>query len=148
DLAVLSEKLTGVVLLAVAAFAPYLTYKAISFMGFDMYHAMSIEQETKSALNRPVPITAGTAIAGGIAARNVPKVLGPDGGTAGAAGGRASASLATGASASRAASSTAGAAKAGAAGAGAAAAVAAPLILGAQAAKTAATGGSRAGHAV
>src|SRR5690606_3777209 len=33
-----------------------LTYKAIGFMGFDMHHAMSAEQEAKSALNRPVPI--------------------------------------------------------------------------------------------
>ena len=39
-----------------AGFAPYMTYKAISFMGFDMYHAMSAEQEGKSALNRPMPI--------------------------------------------------------------------------------------------
>ena len=35
-----------------ANFAPYLTYKAITFMGFDMYHAMSAEQEATSALNR------------------------------------------------------------------------------------------------
>ena len=40
----------------IAGFAPYMTYKAISFMGFDMYHAMSAEQEAKSALNRPMPI--------------------------------------------------------------------------------------------
>jgi hypothetical protein len=45
-----------VVLMLIAGFAPYLTYKAISFMGFDMYHAMSAEQEAKSALNRPLPI--------------------------------------------------------------------------------------------
>jgi hypothetical protein len=45
-----------VVLMLIAGFAPYLTYKAISFMGFDMYHAMSAEQEAKSALNRPMPI--------------------------------------------------------------------------------------------
>jgi len=43
-------------LMLVAGFAPYMTYKAISFMGFDMYHAMSAEQEAKSALNRPMPI--------------------------------------------------------------------------------------------
>ena len=39
-----------------AGFAPYLTYKAIAFMGFDMYHAMSAEQEAKASLNRPMPI--------------------------------------------------------------------------------------------
>jgi type IV secretion system protein TrbL len=38
-----------------AGFAPYLSYKAIAFMGFDMYHAMSAEQEAKASLNRPMP---------------------------------------------------------------------------------------------
>ncbi|QAY68634.1 conjugal transfer protein TrbL [Xylanimonas protaetiae] len=56
DLASLSDPITGVVLLLIAGFAPYLTYKAINFMGFDMYHAMSAEQEAKQALNRPVPV--------------------------------------------------------------------------------------------
>lgn len=56
DLQSVSDPLAGVVLMLVAGFAPYLTYKAISFMGFDMYHAMSAEQEAKSALNRPLPI--------------------------------------------------------------------------------------------
>jgi type IV secretion system protein TrbL len=56
DLASASEPIAGVVLMLMAAFAPYLTYKAISFMGFDMHHAMSAEQETKSAMNRHMPI--------------------------------------------------------------------------------------------
>ena len=56
DLAGISDPLTGVVLLLIAGFAPYLAYKAISFMGFDMYHAMSAEQEAKHALNRPIPM--------------------------------------------------------------------------------------------
>jgi hypothetical protein len=56
DLQSVSEPIAGVVLMLIAGFAPYLTYKAISFMGFDMYHAMSAEQEAKSALNRPMPI--------------------------------------------------------------------------------------------
>ncbi|MCF4123684.1 conjugal transfer protein TrbL [Antribacter sp. KLBMP9083] len=137
DLAVWSEKLTAVVLLAVAAFAPYLTYKLVNFMGFDMYHAMSIEQETKAALNRPVPLTAGSAVAGGFVGRNVPKVLGPDGRSAVAA--ARSGSGATGASAG-------GVAGAGAA--GSAATVAAPVILGAQLVKAAATAGPKAGAAV
>jgi type IV secretion system protein TrbL len=56
DLASASEPIAGVVLMLTAAFAPYLTYKAISFMGFDMHQAMSAEQETKSAMNRPMPL--------------------------------------------------------------------------------------------
>lgn len=74
DLKSVSEPIAGVVLMLMAGFAPYLTYKAISFMGFDMYHAMSAEQEAKSALNRPLPIPAGSQIAG-----NASKVL--DGGS-------------------------------------------------------------------
>jgi hypothetical protein len=56
DLQSVSDPIAGVVLMLIAGFAPYLTYKAISFMGLDMYHAMSAEQEAKSALNRPLPI--------------------------------------------------------------------------------------------
>jgi type IV secretion system protein TrbL len=56
DLASISDPIAGVVLMFIAAFAPYMTYKFLSFVGFDMYHAMSSEQEAKSALNRPVPV--------------------------------------------------------------------------------------------
>ena len=42
--------------MAMAAFAPYLTYKFIAFVGFDMYHAIGSEQDAKSALNRPIPV--------------------------------------------------------------------------------------------
>ncbi|MBF4561244.1 conjugal transfer protein TrbL [Agreia pratensis] len=56
DLASISDPIAGVVLMFIAAFAPYMTYKFLSFVGFDMYHAMSTEQEAKSALNRPVPV--------------------------------------------------------------------------------------------
>lgn len=56
DLQSVSEPIAGVVLMLIAGFAPYMTYKAINFMGFDMYHAMSAEQEAKGALNRPLPI--------------------------------------------------------------------------------------------
>jgi type IV secretion system protein TrbL len=59
DLQSVSQPIAGVVLMLVAGFAPYLSYKAISFMGFDMYHAMSAEQEAKNALNRPLPIPVG-----------------------------------------------------------------------------------------
>lgn len=56
DLASISNPIAGIVLMFVAGFAPYITYKFLSFVGFDMYHAMSSEQEAKSALNRSVPV--------------------------------------------------------------------------------------------
>lgn len=56
DLKSISDPIAGIVLMLVAGFAPYIAYKAISFMGFDMYHAMSAEQETRQALNRPIPL--------------------------------------------------------------------------------------------
>lgn len=56
DLASISDPIAGVVLMAMAAFAPYLTYKFIAFVGFDMYHAIGAEQDAKQALNRPMPI--------------------------------------------------------------------------------------------
>jgi type IV secretion system protein TrbL len=56
DLESVSQPMAGVVLMLMAGFAPYLTYKAIAFMGFDMYHSMSAEQEAKASLNRPMPI--------------------------------------------------------------------------------------------
>ena len=40
DLASISEPIAGIVLMAMAAFTPYLTYQFIAFMGFDMYHAI------------------------------------------------------------------------------------------------------------
>ncbi|GAB3769905.1 hypothetical protein FB382_001501 [Nocardioides ginsengisegetis] len=59
DLQSVSQPITGVVLMLIAGFAPYLAYKAISFMGFDTHHATSAEQEAKHALNRPLPIRIG-----------------------------------------------------------------------------------------
>ncbi|MDB5726373.1 MAG: conjugal transfer protein TrbL [Novosphingobium sp.] len=56
DLASISDPIAGIVLMFIAAFAPYITYKFMNFLGFDMYHAMSSEQEAKSAMNRPVPV--------------------------------------------------------------------------------------------
>ena len=74
DLASISDPIAGIVLMFIAAFAPYMTYKFISFVGFDMYHAMSSEQEAKGAMNRPVPTP-------NKAAREGPKkVLDNDGG--------------------------------------------------------------------
>ncbi|MEC5185922.1 type IV secretion system protein TrbL [Cryobacterium sp. MP_3.1] len=74
DLASISDPIAGIVLMFVAAFAPYITYKFISFVGFDMYHAMSSEQEAKSALNRPVPVPAAPM------AESAKKILGQSGG--------------------------------------------------------------------
>lgn len=56
DLASVSDPIAGIVLMFIAAFAPYITYKFLNFLGVDMYHAMSSEQEAKSAMNRPVPV--------------------------------------------------------------------------------------------
>jgi type IV secretion system protein TrbL len=56
DLASISDPIAGIVLMFIAAFAPYISYKFLNFLGLDMYHAMSSEQEAKSAMNRPVPV--------------------------------------------------------------------------------------------
>lgn len=148
DLESVSQPMAGVVLMLMAGFAPYLTYKAISFMGFDMYHAMSAEQEAKSSLNRPMPVpltgrsqgadpvkilgeggAAGGPQTGGLGVGGVPS----GGGTSGAGG----ASLAT---------STGGAKSAGAA--GAAGVVGGAVPVGAKVAKEAAAAGPRLGNAV
>ncbi|WP_022888102.1 conjugal transfer protein TrbL [Agromyces italicus] len=129
DLASISDPIAGIVLMFVAAFAPYITYKFLNFVGLDMYHAMSSEQEAKSALNRPVPVPGGPGI------DNAKKILdggasgsdnkGAQGGgpvptvaTAGHAGARAGSTSGTAAGGSAGASS-AGAAGGGAAGSGA-----------------------------
>ena len=75
DLASIADPVAGIVLMFIAAFAPYMAYKFISFAGFDMYHSMSAEQEAKSALNRPIPMSAAPK------ANGAAKVL--DGGGAG-----------------------------------------------------------------
>lgn len=56
DLASISQPIAGVVLMFVAGFAPYMAYRFISFIGFDLYHAMGSEQDAKSSMNRPIPI--------------------------------------------------------------------------------------------
>ncbi|WP_054685196.1 conjugal transfer protein TrbL [Microbacterium sp. No. 7] len=56
DLASLAEPVSGIVLMLIAGFAPYLVYKLVSFVGFDLYAATSTEQEAKQAVNRPIPI--------------------------------------------------------------------------------------------
>ena len=96
DLESVSQPMAGVVLMLMAGFAPYLTYKAIAFMGFDMYHAMSAEQEAKASLNRPMPIPlsrrtgsepakilgdgGGGRRGGGVARGRLARAAGPSGG--------------------------------------------------------------------
>jgi hypothetical protein len=140
DIQSVSEPIAGVVLMLMAGFAPYMTYKAINFMGFDMYHAMSAEQEGKSALNRPMPIPMNRA-----PSSQPSKVL-DGGGTGGSSGGAptpAAAPIGTGPS-----SGGAGAASSGGGGASAGGAAAGGVAAGAFVAKEAATAGVRTGKAV
>jgi hypothetical protein len=107
--------MAGVVLMLMAGFAPYLTYKAIAFMNFDVYHAMSAEQEAKASLNRPMPIPlsrrtgsepakvlgdsgAGGGGSGGTGAGSSPVTAGPSAGgpSSGAGGGGAGTGSASG----------------------------------------------------
>jgi type IV secretion system protein TrbL len=142
DLQSISHPIAGVVLMLIAGFAPYLTYKAISFMGFDMYHAMSAEQEAKLALNRPLPIPMSRR-----PGAEPSKVL--DGGSSGGpggTGGTAPPKLPTGGSGGGSAPSGAGSSTGGASTGGGAAAggVAAGVVI----AKEAATAGLRTGKSV
>lgn len=142
DLSSISQPLAGIVLMFMGAFAPYISYKFIHFAGFDMYHAMSAEQEAKQSLNRPMPIP--SAPGGADSAKKVldggsPSTSGgsggsPDPGGAAPGGGGAAAS----APAST-ASGSSGAAAGSSSGAGSA---------GAAVAKAAATAGPKAGGAV
>ena len=145
DLAAVTEPVSGIVLLFIAAFAPYMVYRFISFLGFDLYHAMGSEQEAKSAVNRPVPVPAKAQGDG------VKKILdggGSGGSAAGASGAKSAASGAGGGTAASTAGGSGGAA-AGGAGAGAAAAgPAATVVIGAEVAKAAATAGPKLGGAV
>lgn len=81
DLSSIADPIAGIVLMFIAAFAPYMVYKFISFVGFDMYHAMSAEQESKQAMNRPVPMP------GKPDGNTPPRVLEGKGDTGGSGGG-------------------------------------------------------------
>lgn len=166
DIASVAEPLTGIVLLVVGAFAPYLTYKVLNFVGFDLYQTMTTESDAKEALNRPVPY-----LPGGWPRPTPAKVLGSDGTTdggddGGAAGGGGGASSTTTASSGTSVGGSTGATGAGSAagtgpgssagagagastGAGAAAAgPAAPVVAGAALAKAAFDAGPAAGRAL
>lgn len=56
DLTSVSDPLAGIVLMALAGFSPYMVYRFLSFVGVDLYNQMGAEQDTKSALNRPLPL--------------------------------------------------------------------------------------------
>ncbi|ACS29590.1 conjugal transfer protein TrbL [Micrococcus luteus] len=169
DLTSISDPLAGIVLMAMAAFAPYLTYKFISFIGFDMYHAIGSEQDAKQALNRPVPTPTKPAgdgpqkvLDGGNSGGNEsgggggsgaggktppqPKTSAPQasGGGASAAGGAGTAGGSAGAGAGASGGAGAGTASGGAAAAGPAAAA----VIAAKVAKDAATAGPKAGTAL
>lgn len=147
DLSSVADPIAGIVLMAMAAFAPYLTYKFLSFVGFDMYHAIGSEQDAKNALNRPIPtpskpqggepkkvLDGGNNSGGGGGGKTPPPTntapQGP-GGVAGAGAGKAAA--------------------AGGSSAGAGAAAAGPVaaaVIAAKVAKDAATAGPKAGAAL
>lgn len=163
DLSSVADPIAGIVLMAMAAFAPYLTYKFLSFVGFDMYHAIGSEQDAKNALNRPVPTpskpqggaepkkvlddSGGNKGDNGGGGKKPPEPKNPKpqtssgGGSAGAGGGKAAASSGAGAGAS-------GGAGAGAGAGAAAAGPAAAAVVAAKVAKDAATAGPKAGKAL
>lgn len=150
DLSSISDPLAGVVLMAMAAFAPYLTYRFISFVGFDMYHAIGAEQDAKNSLNRPIPLpdrqpgnpqqildgnnSGGDRNDGGGKQPTKPSTPNPSASQGGAEAG-AGTGGAAGASGSGAASG----------GSAAAAGPAAAAVIGVQVAKDAATAGPKAG---
>ena len=148
DLSSISDPLAGVVLMAMAAFAPYLTYRFISFVGFDMYHAIGAEQDAKNSLNRPIPLPERQP-------GNPQQVLDGSGGDSNGGGGKQPAKPSTpnpsasqgGAEAGAGTGGAAGASGSGAASGGSAAAAgpAAAAVIGAQVAKAAATAGPKAG---
>jgi len=149
DLASVSDPIAGIVLMAMAAFAPYLTYRFIAFVGFDMYHAIGSEQDAKGALNRPIPVPTKPRAGGD------PKTIldGTSGSGGNAGGGSAGGSSAppppkTPAPAASGGGAAGGGAAAGGGSAAAAGPVAAGVVVGASVAKGAATAGPKAGTAL
>lgn len=144
DLTAISEPIAGIVLLFVAAFAPYMAYKFLSFVGFDMYQAASMEQEAKNALNRPIPLPSKPAGA-------PPKQVLDSGSGQAPPAAAAPAPAASGTAASTgpaAGSGSSAAAGGGAAGSAAAAGPAAAVVAGAVIVKETATAGPKLGGAI
>jgi type IV secretion system protein TrbL len=148
DLSSLANPLAGIVLVFIAAFAPYMVYKLLAFIGIDMYHAMSTEQEAKQAMNRPFPtmqspkanpssVLGGGKGGGGSAGPG--DAPAPDAAGGGVVGGGGDAAAGGGAAAAEGAGAGAGAAAAG---------PAAAAIIGAEVVKAAATAGPNLGGAI
>jgi hypothetical protein len=145
DLSAVTEPISGIVLLFIAAFAPYMVYRFISFLGFDLYHAMGTEQEAKNALNQPVPVPSKPQSDG------VKKIL--DGGDSEGSGGGGSTPRTGGSPPTTtvpATGSTAATTETAGAGGGAATAAgpAAAVIVAAEVVKDAAEAGPKLGHEV
>lgn len=145
DLSAVTEPISGIALLFIAAFAPYMVYRFISFLGFDLYHAMGTEQEAKNALNQPIPVPSKPKSDG------VKKIL--DGGDSEGSGGSGSAPPTGGPPPTATApttGSTAATTETAGAGGGAAAAAgpAAAVIVAAEVVKDAAEAGPKLGHEV
>ncbi|MBE1878975.1 conjugal transfer protein TrbL [Myceligenerans pegani] len=154
DLAPWADKLAGIVLLLMSAFAPYLAFKAISFVGFDPHTTASMEAESKQALDRSVPTLSAGGAAGTFLGSRGASVLGPNGrpttatGSPGAGAGGGAGATSSGAAG---AGTGAGASAGGGAAAGAGAAAGGPAavaVAGAQVAKKSATAGPQAGAGV
>ena len=156
DLSSIADPIAGIVLMFIAAFAPYMVYKFISFVGFDMYHVMSAEQESKQAMNRPVPMPGKPDGAGpqkvldgggdskGSGGGAPPPSSAPKHSAAGSAGGGTAGAGAGGG----AAAGGGGVAAGGTAGAAAAGAVGIAAVAGATIAKGAAEAGPKLGGAI
>lgn len=150
DLTSVSDPLAGIVLMALAGFSPYMVYRFLSFVGVDFYNQMGAEQDTKSALNRPLPIpTTGSgegpkkildSSSGGTSGTS-PGPGSPSSSAAPAGAGQQAASGGGAASGGAASSSGAGASSGAAAGGAAAAAPVAEAVI---VAKEAATAGPKA----
>ncbi|MGP5054438.1 conjugal transfer protein TrbL [Brachybacterium paraconglomeratum] len=147
DLQAVTEPITGIVMLAIAAFAPYMVYRLIAFLGFDVYNSMGAEQDAKQSVNRPVPMP--TKPQGGQPKKVLDGGEGPSGGGSGGGnpppgggGGGGGGTPAPGGGGGG------GAAGAGAGGGAAAAGPAAAAVIGAQVVKEAATAGPAAGAGI
>ena len=161
DLTAITEPITGIVMLAIAAFAPYMVYRVIAFLGFDLYNTMGSEQEAKNAMNRPVPVpgtpqgegpkkildTNGNGGGGGGGGGDEPPPPG-GGNPPGGGGGGGGTPPPPGGGADAGAGAGGAGAGGSAAGAGAAAGPVAAVVIGAEVAKKAATSGPKAGQAV
>jgi len=148
DLSNIADPLAGVVLMALAGFAPYMTYRFLSFIGFDLYNSMGTEQEAKSALNRPVP-TPGKP-QGGDPKKVLDEGSGSGGGKKGGGSAGAKPKPPPGGGGGGSAGAGAGGGAGAGAGGGAAAAgpIAAGVVAGAAVVKAAATAGPKAGQAL